>query len=236
MAFVSIYLAAAFGYICGMKLPAIIVNFKIFEQSSGESALVLAKIHERIARETGASIGIVVNPIDLARIASAVDIPVFSQHIDPVDYGSHTGSISPDLVKEAGAYGTLLNHAEYQLEYEVLKHSVERAHDAGLFTIVCANDPEQARKVAEFMPGLIAIEPPELIGGDISVAKANPKIVERAVELVGKGEVLVGAGIKNADDVRISLALGASGVLLASGVTKALDPYEVLLDLVSGLK
>jgi triosephosphate isomerase (TIM) len=44
---------------------------------------------------------------------------------------------------------------------------------------------------------------------------------------------LVGAGVKNGKDVQIALKLGAKGVLLASGVTKAKDPMAVLLDLAS---
>ena len=46
-------------------------------------------------------------------------------------------------------------------------------------------------------------------------------------------EVLCGAGVKNGADVATALDLGASGVLLASGVTKATDPKAVLDDLVS---
>ena len=74
-----------------------------------------------------------------------------------------------------------------------------------------------------------------MIGGDISVSKAEAAIVSDAVNMIGKGKVLVGAGIKDREDVSLSLALGANGVLLASGITKAEDPYAVLLDLVGGL-
>ena len=83
---------------------------------------------------------------------------------------------------------------------------------------------------------MIAVEPPELIGGDLSVSKSEPLIVERAVKLIGEDRTLVGAGIKDGEDVRIALDLGARGVLLASGVTKSDDPYATLLDLASGLK
>ena len=43
------------------------------------------------------------------------------------------------------------------------------------------------------------------------------------------------AGVKNGADVAAALELGASGVLLASGVTKANDPKAVLNDLVSSI-
>ncbi|MGY8746344.1 MAG: triose-phosphate isomerase, partial [Candidatus Poseidoniales archaeon] len=47
--------------------------------------------------------------------------------------------------------------------------------------------------------------------------------------------ILCGAGVKNGQDVATAIALGAEGVLLASGVTKANDPAAVLADLVSQL-
>ena len=219
-----------------MKLPLILVNFKLYEQSTGENAVGLAKIHEKVAHETGASIAIAVSALDLQKVASSVSIPVFAQHIDPVSYGSYTGRMTPHLVKGYGAYGTLLNHAEYQIENETIMKSVEMAKAAGLFTIVCAETPARALQILKYDPDLIAIEPPELIGGDISVSKAEPEIIEKSVKLIGKNRVLVGAGVKTGDDVRIAIALGASGVLLASGITKAKDPYAVLMDLVSGLR
>jgi len=46
------------------------------------------------------------------------------------------------------------------------------------------------------------IEPPELVAGKISVSKAQPKLIEQ----IGKKlryPFLVGAGIKNAEDVKI---------------------------------
>lgn len=224
------------GYICYMKLPAIIVNFKLYERATGKEALKLAKIHERVAKDTGASIGIAVNALDLCEIVKKVSIPVFAQHIDPVSFGSHTGRILPELVKSAGAYGTLLNHAEFQLSDDVLKRSIDIAKEVGLFTVVCANTPEKAQKILDYQPDLIAVEPPELIGGDISVSKAGPHIVEHAVNLVGQDRLLVGAGICDPEDVSIALGLGACGVLLASGITKADDPETVLRGLVSGLR
>lgn len=218
-----------------MKLPTIIVNFKVYEQSTGDEALKLAKIHEKVAQETGASIGIAVNHLDLARIAAEVSIPVFAQHIDPVSYGSGTGHVLPHLVKEYGAFGTLLNHSEYPMEDMRLREAIKFAREVGLFVVACADTPERGAQIAEMNPDLVAVEPPELIGGDISVSKAGPHIIENAVRMIGSTRVLVGAGIKDAEDVQIACSLGAQGVLLASGVVKSDDPYLTLMDLVSGL-
>jgi triosephosphate isomerase len=80
------------------------------------------------------------------------------------------------------------------------------------------------------------VEPPELIGGDISVTTANPGIVSGTVEAVKSVDsgikVLCGAGVKNGNDVKTAVDLGAEGVLLASGVVKAKDPESVIRDLI----
>lgn len=219
-----------------MKLPVIIVNFKVYEQAMGKNAVKLAKIHEEVAKETGASIAIAVSALDLQNVIEAVSIPVFAQHVDPVGYGSNTGHIVPEQVKRMGAYGTLLNHAERQLPDDVLKRSIKAACDAGLYVVACANTPERGREILEYAPNLVAVEPPDLIGGDISVSKAEAHIIKDAVAYIGEHKCLVGAGIRDAEDVRIALQYGASGVLLASGVIRADDPKSVLMDLVSGLK
>jgi triosephosphate isomerase (TIM) len=214
----------------------IIVNFKTYDSATGENAVALAKIHELIAEETGANIAVAVNALDLEKVISAVKIPVFAQHIDIADYGSCTGSIVPKLVKKIGATGTLLNHSEKRLG-EKLAKSVAVAKASDLQVVVCAEDDNEAEKIAqELQPDFIAVEPPELIGGDISVTTANPSVIENSVKKVGGTSLLVGAGVKNGDDVRTALKLGAKGVLLASGITKADDPAVVLRDLVDGLR
>ena len=101
----------------------------------------------------------------------------------------------------------------------------------------CAADVDEAKELAKLGPTYIAVEPPELIGGDISVTTADPDIIKSTVDAVKSVNenirVLCGAGVKNGNDVKMALSLGAEGVLLASGVTKAEDPSEILNDLVS---
>ena len=96
-----------------------------------------------------------------------------------------------------------------------------------------------SKAAAVFSPNFIAVEPPELIGGDISVTTSDPGIVSGSVEAVKKIDpnvkVLCGAGVKNGRDVAKSIELGADGVLLASGIVKALDKESVIRDLASGV-
>lgn len=223
-----------------IRKPVIVVNFKTYPEASGLGALALAKLCAQVSSETGASFVVAPPMLDLAIVASAVKIPVFAQHIDSVQSGSTTGHVTIENAKASGALGALVNHSERRIKISEIHDIIDRSRRAGLATIVCTNNLAVSKACAAMEPDFVAIEPPELIGGDISVTTANPKIVADtvlAIKGISKGVgVLCGAGVKNGRDVAKALELGTDGVLLASGVVKAKDPKSVLLDLVSGLK
>ncbi len=211
------------------QLPIWITNLKNYETSTGANALEMAKIHEKVAKETGKSIGIAVNAIDLFRVAKEVSIPVFAQHVDPIDYGKGTGHILPQAVKKSGAIGTLLNHSERRLDYEVLKDTTACAQKATLARIVCAENPSEIEEFTKFQPDFLAFEPPELIGSTgASVASSKPQSIEDSVNVSTGIPVLVGAGINSVEDVKVSLSLGAKGFLVATAITKAENPEDAL--------
>lgn len=212
----------------------IVVNFKAYSESTGQEARKIAEICRKASQDTGKKVIAVPTAEDLLRL-DHVDIETFSQHIDPVKPGSHTGHTLPENVKEAGASGTLLNHSERRIPEEDIEAAVEKAEKHGLTTIVCAQDPEECEKFSQFKPDYIAYEPPELIGGDTSVSDAKPELIEEAVEKSGSTPTLTGAGIKDAKDVEKSIELGCEGVLVASGVVKAEDSYKAVKQLCEGL-
>ena len=215
-----------------MVKPLIVVNFKTYENATGAKAVKLAKICEKVANDTKTKIIVCVQACDLYRVSQAVKIPVYGQHLDAVGYGSNTGFILPEAMKSTGAKGTLLNHSEHQIKFEDAKAAHIRAREMKFKTIICAANTQKGVKLTELKPDFIAVEPPELIGGDISVSTAKPELIKKSVEKIPV-PVLVGAGVKTGEDVRIAMELGAKGVLLASGVTKAKNPEKVLRDLIS---
>ena len=217
----------------------VIVNFKAYREVDGAAAVELAKKCQQVSEETGACIAVCPPVVSLAAVAAAVDIPVLSQNVDPRAPGSATGWVTPSMVRSCGAIGTLINHSEHKVDAEVVGECVELSLGCDLTTVVCADTVDTAVSLARFVPDFIAVEPPELIGGDISVTTVNPRIVESTVESVKDVNkavrVLCGAGVKTGKDVAAAIDLGADGVLLASGVVKAKDQYAVLTDLVSAL-
>lgn len=218
-----------------LELPIIIVNFKGYREAIGEKAVQLARIAEEVNTETGVTIAVAPQYVDIFRITNVVSIPVFAQHIDPVMPGSFTGHVIAEAVKEAGAVGTLINHSERRLILADIDGAVKRAREVGLVSVVCSNNPEVSAAVAALNPNMVAVEPPELIGTGIPVSKAKPEVVTSTVNVVRKVNpdvvVLCGAGISSGDDVEAALKLGTKGVLLASGVVKAKDPKKVLLEM-----
>jgi triosephosphate isomerase len=223
-----------------IETPIIVLNEKAYVESAGAQGLQLAQICERVAAEQASSIVICPQQVDLAKVAAAVQIPCFAQHVDAVEPGSQTGFVTLESLKGAGAAGTLVNHSEHRLKIAEIDFIVTKAASLNLLTIVCTNNLAVSRAVAELKPYAIAVEPPELIGSGRAVSKVDPAIVEdtvKAVKRVAKDcVVLCGAGVTNGEDVRAALELGAEGVLLASGVVKAKDQKAALLDLTAGLR
>lgn len=222
-----------------LKTPTVVINFKAYAEVEGLKAVELAKICESLAESSGVSIGVCPPVAELGAVARSVSIPVLSQNVDPFKPGSATGWMTPSMVKACGCTGTLINHSEHRFDDAKIGECVKMCDDLGLVTMVCAESVEKAKSVAVFAPRFIAVEPPELIGGDISVTTANPKIVQDTVDAVKavnrNVSVLCGAGVKTGDDVCTALQLGADGVLLASGVVKSKDPRASLEGLISRL-
>ena len=212
--------------------PIILINFKTYAESTGQKALELSKQAEKAQRETHVTIGVAPQFADITTIARAVTIPVFSQHIDPIKPGNCTGHVLAESVRQAGATGTLINHSERQLKLSEIDETIKLARNNDLTTCVCANNPSISRAVATLEPDILAIEPPELIGTGVPVSKAKPEVITDTLKLVRKVNpnvvVLCGAGITQPEDVAAALKLGTQGVLVASGIVKAKDPYTII--------
>jgi triosephosphate isomerase len=212
----------------------VLVNLKAYPCDPVE----VAEAAHDVAEASGVRIGVAPQVAHLDRVA-ATGVETWAQHVAPVAHGSHTGHTLAEAVADAGATGTLLNHSENRLKLADVDGALDAADRTGLETVVCANNPDQVAAAAALGPDAVAVEPPELIGGDVSVSTADPGIVEGAVAAAGAVDpdvdVYCGAGVSTGDDLAAAADLGAEGVLLASGVAKADDPRAALEDLVSGV-
>ncbi|HXX55544.1 MAG TPA: triose-phosphate isomerase [Methanoregula sp.] len=222
-----------------MSSPLILVNLKSYKEGMGNRAHLIANAAQIVAHETGTTIGIAPSYIDLHPLSHHFAVPVYAQHVDGSEPGAHTGQITAEALKLAGATGSLVNHAERRLTLAEIESSVQALQSRELSAVVCTNNEKTSAAAAALGPAYVAIEPPELIGSGVSVSKANPEIIRRSVAAVrsvnSSVKVLTGAGIQSGECVRIAVDLGTDGVLLASSVVKSKEPGAVLRDLVSRL-
>lgn len=217
----------------------IVINFKTYpEVTLSNHILKIITDCESVFNQYKVPIVFVVQATDIYKVCQNTSLPVFAQHIDPFEPGKNTGFITWMAIKENGAMGVMINHSEHRIGMENIKKTLEICQRENLETLVCVENATEAIEVDKYNPDMIALEDPVLIGGDISIIKneAGKIKVQEFVAQNLKAKSLVGAGVKNQEDIRVSLEIGASGVLLASGIAKATNPGQVLEDLCQGFK
>jgi triosephosphate isomerase (TIM) len=204
--------------------PLIVINLKTYQQ--GKKSIELAKKIQQV----DSKIIVGVQASDIFEITKSTKLKVYAQHVDPFKPGRHTGYILPEAVKQDKAVGAFLNHSEHKIDFRTLKKTIKRCKEVGLKTMVFVADLKQAKRVEKLKPTFLIYEPPELVAGKISVSTAKPEVIEKFAKKT-KTPFLVGAGIKNNQDVKMAMKLGAKGVALSSAVTKSKNPKKVLKDL-----
>ena len=204
----------------------------------GERMLKLAKAVDKIAIKYDLDVIITPQYADIRLLAENTErVHIYAQHMDSLRPGRGLGSVLPESIKEAGAVGVMLNHAEKKLTLEQVKEAIARADEVGLATIVCADTVEEIRQIALLSPNLIVAEPTDLIGTGVA---SDMGYVRDTIEAVRKINpdimVLQGAGISNGQDVYNTIKLGAQATGSTSGILKAADPYAMVEEMLYNLR
>lgn len=192
----------------------------------GKRMLRLAQEIDRIAYKYDLDVIVTPQYTDIRLLAENTHyIHVYAQHMDALRPGRGLGSVLPEAVKEAGAVGVMLNHAEKKLTLDEIRATIQRADEVGLATIVCADTVEEIRQVAELGSNLIVAEPTDLIGTGVA---SDLHYVRETIEAVHRINpdimVLQGAGISDPADVEKVIRAGAQATGCTSGVMKATNP------------
>lgn len=206
----------------------------------GKDVLELARHADRMSAKYRVQIIFTPQYVDIPLLAHRTKhLLVFAQHMDSLPIGRGVGSVLPEAVKAAGAVGVLLNHAEKKLTLEELERTIRRADEVELASMACADNLEEAVKVARMSPNIIIAESPDLIGvgkrGENdreAVKKLNAAIWEINPEI----RVLHGAGISCGQDVYDIIAAGSQAAGSTSGIIKASDPYAMLEEMIRSVR
>ena len=222
-----------------LKGPIFEIGFKAYVY--GKRAVELAKAADQISEKYNVPIIISPQYVDIYQIAKETNnILVFGQHCDCLEQGRGAGSVLPEALKEAGAVGVMLNHVEKRLTLSEISHTIKRADQVGLATMVCADTPEEAMAVAHLLPNILCPEPPDLIATGRSVGKEKEGFVSEAVDSVKSISprvlVISGAGVSSGTDAGEIITMGADGTGAGSGIVNARDPAGMIEEMVSALK
>ena len=206
----------------------------------GARALELARAADRAAEEFGVDVIFTAQYTDIRPIREATShIRVYAQHMDPLRPGRGIGAVLPEAIREAGADGVMLNHAERPLAFPVLAETMQRAHEVGLETIVCAANEQEALQIVRLQPTVLLVEDPLLIG----TGKRTPEQVAQiahinAVLRQAKPDIRIlhGAGISDEHDVYEIIRAGSEATGSTSGIMKATDPADMLRRMLAAVR
>ena len=205
----------------------------------GEETLRLAREADRLSSRYGVDIIFSAQYTDLAPIAGETEhIHLFAQHMDPIYPGRGVGAVLPEAIREAGAEGVLLNHAERPLSLADLHQCIRRAKEVGLMTLVCAGDAAEAAAAACLEPDIVLAESPALIGKGARGPQDMEEItrINQAAHRLSPGmPIRHGAGIHDEKDVYEIIRAGADATGSTSGILKADDPVEMMEKMIAAV-
>jgi len=206
----------------------------------GRQALKLAEHADRMSAKYDVRIIFTPQCVDIPLIAqNTKHLLVFAQHMDSLEVGRGIGTVLPEAIKEAGAVGVLLNHAEKRLSKVEIERTIKRADEVRLASMVCADTPEDAVDIARMNPNIVLAESPSLIGIGERDEDSQKEIVTTNRLVWGiNPEILVlhGAGIKCGQDIYNIVIHGAQGSGSTSGIILADDPFQMLEEMISAMR
>ena len=205
----------------------IVINLKNYKR--GKEALELARTIYLYANQAI----VAVSAPDIKEIADTYNSQVYAQHVDYHEPGKSTGFVVPETLTENGATGTLLNHSEHQLPFEVIKKTLKRCNERGLKVVLCVKNLTQAKKFKSLNPYAMAFEDPKLIASGKSITSFEPAALEKFAKLLSDTQILplCGAGITSGADVKRAFELGCKGALIASAVADTHNPEKLLKEI-----
>lgn len=149
--------------------------------------------------------------------------------------GAHTGDISAEMLKDAGASSVIVGHSERRTDHRETSAEVAAqaaaAWRAGLSAIICIGETE-AERTSGKMEDILAAQIDGSVPGDATAA--NSSVAYEPIWAIGTGKTASLADIEDAHAFirkRVAAKLGAAGTairLLYGGSVKPSNAKEIL--------
>ena len=204
----------------------------------GKTLLKMAKGLDKLAKKYDVDVVLDIPDTEIYNVAKKVKrVHVYSQHMDSIPVGRGMGRSLPEALKEAGAVGVMLNHAEHKLTLEEIEQAIKRADEVGLATMVCADSIEEVKAIAKLGPNILVAEPTELIGTGKPADKEYVDEVIRVIkEINPEIKPFPSAGISKGEDCYNIIKAGSSASGCSSAIAKAKNPLALAEEMISAVR
>ncbi|WP_394694656.1 triose-phosphate isomerase [Hyphobacterium sp.] len=182
--------------------------------------------------------------VSAAEIAGPVKIGGQDCHIHPS--GAHTGDISAEMLRDAGASYVIVGHSERRADHgessELVRAKAEAAQAAGLVPMICVGESESDRRegkaeavvgeqLHQSLPGstayVIAYEPVWAIGTGLTASlddiAAMHAFIRSKLPDGATTQILYGGSVKPANAADILSLNDVDGALVGGASLKAAD-------------
>ncbi len=204
----------------------------------GETLLKIAKGLDKLSKKYGVDVILDVPDTEIRYIAENTKrIHVYSQHMDSIPVGKGMGRTLGEAVKDAGAVGVMLNHAEHKLTIDEIAEAIKRADELGLATMVCADSIDEVKAIAKLGPNILVAEPTELIGTGKPADKEYVDEVIRVIREINPDiKPFPSAGISKGEDCYNIIKAGASASGCSSAIAKAENPLALAEEMIAAVR
>lgn len=206
----------------------------------GKTLLCMAKGLEKLANKYRVNVVLDIPDTEIFNVAKHVNkkyVHVYSQHMDSIPVGRGMGRTLPEALKDAGAVGVMLNHAEHKLTIEEIKDAIKRADEMGLATMVCADSIEEVKQIAKLGPNILVAEPTELIGTGKPADKEYVDSVIKIIKDINPDiKPFPSAGISKGEDCYNIIMAGSSASGCSSAIAKSKEPLKLAEEMISAVR
>ena len=220
------------------RRPLVAGNWKMngLGASIGELEIIVAGA--RTLAQNSAELDIMVCPpatliASFAKAASGTPVAIGGQDCHPLASGAHTGDISAEMLRDAGAQAVIVGHSERRRDHDetdtLVRAKALAAHRAGLVAIVCIGETREDREFGQTRHVV-----GRQLDGSLPDAAADTVVAYEPVWAIGTGKTPTPNDIGDIHDfirARLCVRFGEAGHgvrILYGGSVKPANAKELL--------
>ena len=216
----------------------LIINFKSHHLVKGSNCLQLAQEIEHISQEHSFPIAICPPIHCLSSVVNEINLPVFSQSVDPLIRGDNVAKIPIETLVDLGATGVLLSD-DIVIPFKDTEFILRTARTLKLLTLFISTNVAISAAVSKLDPHGIVFSPPDYNRNGTTVSTSTSDIIENHIRRIkienSRIFPICGSGVNNSADVKKSVELGSHGIMLDDKFLQSDDKAKILGEYINHL-